>query len=242
MKKICTLVLILLVTSTTINAQKTIANKWHQYYIGGKKGFFVKTTTFTNTTMTENQTGRGDKWDNSPVTINVTSINEEANGIEKIITKYGDSSYYVMFFKDFTANEAKVHMSTEEYKTAEDASQMQMPGDKEFSKWLTEAGYKLSLKKPAMPELTKKDVLAIVQKMVDVMKETETRMANLTDDQKKGAGLGMVLLLSTVPSNYAEAKGYNPYKSLPVIERGMNKFKNDKDVKKLMKTIDLKKM
>ncbi len=224
---------------TNLNAQKATANKWFQYYIGGKKGYFIKTTTFTKSSMVENQKGRGDQWENQPVTVKVVDINQE-NEMEKIITEYGDSSYYVVTFKDFTINNAKVNLNSTEYKTIEEAKQAPTPDEKEFSNWYTEEGYKASLKKPTMPEMKKQDVIKLTQYIANKLKEIESKINNLSDEEKKAAGLGIALLISTAPSNYAEAKGYHAYKSLAVMERGMKKFKDDKDVKKILDSIKIK--
>jgi len=48
------------------------------------------------------------------------------------------------------------------------------------------------------------------------------------------------MILTAVPSKYAEAKGYSSYKSIPVIEKGMKAFSKDAEILKIIKNTKLK--
>lgn len=238
MKRITTTVLLAISFVFTVQAQEVLKHKWHRFYIGGNKGYFVKTNQFTNTTMTENQFGAGNTFDNSPMEIKVAEI-YKTDADERVITDYGDSSYYVLVFKNFTANKAQACMNTEAFKTIEEAKAYQ-PAETDFTDWFTEPGYKAEAKKPAMPEMTKKDVLAFATFMAKAYKEIKTAAEAKSDggDEAKD-GFAAAMLLAVMPAKYAESKGYNAYKSLPVIERGMKKFEKDADVKKIFKNAGL---
>ncbi len=235
-----TLLLAIAVVFSATAQQKLLNQKWHRFTIGGNKNYFVKTTVFTNTTMTENQFGSGGQFDNSPMEIKVAEIYTTENDV-RVITDYGDSSYYVLVFKNFTDKKVQACMNTDRYTTIEEAKTF-VPEEKEFSDWLTEAGYKAEAKKPAMPEMTKKDVLAFANFFAKKYKEIKSKIdANPNPDKEMG-GFATALLLSTMPSNYAELKGFNAYKSIAVIVRGMEKFKNDADLKKIFKNAGLDKI
>jgi hypothetical protein len=238
MKRITTtLILIISIVLSAKAQQELISQKWHRFSIGGNKGYFVKTTVFTDSTMTENQFGSGGQFDNSPMVIKVAEIYSTGNEV-RVITDYGDSSYYVLVFKNFTNNKAKGCMNTDRYSTIEEAKTF-MPEENEFSDWYTEAGYKAEAKKPAMPEMTKKDAIAFAKFFTTAFKEIKKKMDDNPNPDKEMGGFAAALLLSTMPSNYAESKGFNAYTSIPVIERGMKKFKNDAELKKIFKDAGL---
>lgn len=237
MKRITTTLLLAAAFVFTAQAQEVLKHKWHRFYIGGNKGYFVKTTQFTNTTMTENQFGAGNSFDNSPMEIKVAEI-YKTDVDERVITDYGDSSYYVLVFKKFTANKAQGCMNTEAFKTIEEAKAFE-PADTDFTDWFTEPGYKAEAKKPAMPEMTKKDALAFATFITKAYTDIKTAAEANSDGDKAKDGFAAAMLLAVMPSKYAELKGYNAYKSLPVIERGMKKFEKDADVRKIFKDAGL---
>ncbi len=238
MKKLLLLLLVAVSLNSKLAAQKNATQKWYNYSLGGKKSYFTKTHQITTTSFIESQVGSGDQWENQPVTVPVIEIVSE-NGVEKIITKYGDSSYYTITLKDITATQANVNLSSDAYKTIEEAKQHIAPDDG-FSVWYTKAGFTKLEKMPVMPELKKQDAVMLSKYIVNIFKDIKSKMTKLSDEEKKNAGFAMALLLSTAPTKYAESKGYNGYKSLAVIDRGMKKFKTDKDVKKIIAEIDLK--
>lgn len=237
MKRITTTLFFLSALMTAGHAQEVLKHKWHRFYIGGDKGYFVKTSTFTHTSMTEDQFGSGSTFDNSPMEIKVAKLYTTAAD-ERVITDYGDSSYYVLVFKNFTSNKAAVCMNTEAFKTIEEA-ETYSPADTEFTDWFTEAGYALESKKPVMPEMTKKDAIAFMQYLTKAIADIKKAVAEKASDDKEMDGLAFAMIISTVPAKFAETKGYNAYKSIPVIQRGMNKFKNDPEIKKLMSATGL---
>jgi hypothetical protein len=234
MKNVLLLLTLLLSISNITSAQKVTKTKWHTYYIGGKKYYFVKTHEFTPTTLTENQTGSGGQFDNSPVKIKIVQIVTTSYG-EKVITEYGDSSYYVISFKNITNNKAEVCKSSTELKTKEEAIAYE-PDSSQYSTWYTKAGIDAENKKPVMKTFTKQNALEISKMIANAAKDMKSKINGEEDGLKK---FGMALVLSTLPSNYAQKKGFHAYKSLVVIDKGMNKFKNDPDVKKILKDAGL---
>jgi hypothetical protein len=237
MKRILSTLLLVTISYLTANAQDLLKHKWHRFYIGGNKGYFVKTTQFTASTMTENQFGSGGAFDNNPMEIKVAEIYTSGNET-RVITDYGDSSYYILVFKNFTDYKVQAGMNIEGYKTIDEAKTF-TPAESEFSDWFTEAGYKAEEKKPAMPEMTKKDALAFVTFLTNALKEIEKAVEERASENKEMDGFAAAMLMAVMPSKYAASKGYNAYKSLAVIDRGMNKFKNDPDIKKLLKEAGL---
>ena len=112
MKKILTTLLFAITIIFSAQSQEVIKHK-HDFVIGGEKGYFLKTQNITATTIIENYLGSGGGFDDNPIETKVVEI--YSNGIEeRVITENGDSSYYVIIFKNFTANKASVCMNSEE--------------------------------------------------------------------------------------------------------------------------------
>ncbi|MCX6318689.1 MAG: hypothetical protein NTW29_15515 [Bacteroidetes bacterium] len=236
MKRSITTLLMLTGLLVTTHAQEILKHKWHRFFIGGDKGYFVKTNTFSNTTMTEDQFGSGGNFDNSPMEIKIAELYTTPTD-ERVITDYGDSSYYVIVFKNFTAQKASVCLHTEVFTTIE-AAKAFVPDSAAFTDWFTEAGYKAEDKKPVLPEMTKKDAISFVQFFTNVLKDVQAAAVK-TEGEKEMKGFAAAMLLSALPAKYAESRGYNAYKSMPVIERGLKKYKNDPEIKKLLKEAGL---
>ena len=236
MKQIIFSILIFM-QSLNLIAQKITTEKWHTFYIGGNKGFFVKTYMVSKDGLTENQFGSGGQFDNSPVQIKVAELVANGNE-ERIITDYGDSAYYVILFKNITSEKARVCYSTDQFKTIEEAKKF-APADSEFSDWFTETGFKLEDKKPAMTIFTKADAKELIAFVIDYTKTLQKELTLVKDDDK---ALGLAFVIATLPSQFATKKGFHAYKSLPVIDKGMNKFKNDPEIKKMIKDADLNDM
>jgi hypothetical protein len=229
-----------LVVTTAMFSQEVLKHKWHQFYIGGNKGYFTKTHQFTATTMTENQFGSGSQFDNSPMEIAVAEI-YTAGAEERVILDYTDSNYYVLVFKNFTPQKASVSMNTDAFKTMEEAKQY-VPAEESFSDWYTPAGYKAANAKPAMPEMTKKDAVALATYMANAYTKVKETIEAKPKSDNEFEGLGLALMLSTLPANYAESKGFNPHKSLAVIDRGMKKYRKDPAVLKIFKDAGIDKL
>lgn len=244
MKKQILLAVCFLGLVATSTAQSVTKTKWHVYTLGGKRNYFVKTHSFSSTKETIAQFGAGDQWDKQKQEIDVVSMETEGSS-ERVIVKYSDSSFYTYLFQNITPNQATVFTSDDEAKTIEEAKQYQpKPGDN-GSTWLTTAGYTAAEKKKVMPALQKKDALDFMNYFVKTANEYKAKMEDLSktamsDDEKAGAGMGMAILLSSLPMQYAETKGFHPYKSMNVIEAGLKKFQNDKDVKKIMSQFSMK--
>ncbi len=222
---------------STLIAQKSLNTKWNCPTIGGKKGYYTKTYTFTKDKMVESQTGSGGPQDNKPTTVPVVAVITNADN-EQLITKYDDTTFLLIQFKNMTAKGADVCLHTETFNTIE-AAKAYVPTANDYIKWFTEIGYKEEMKKPAIPELTKKDVLAITTEMSKTFAEGKAKLTGITnEDEKMGALLGVIMRAQLTPMTYAESKGYNPYKSLPVLERGLKKFEKDKDIAKLLKEME----
>lgn len=235
MKKVLLFIALFIVTNTLVNAQQVAKTKWKIYTLGGKKGYFTKTYQFSNNKMLEISNGSGDQWEGNKVEVAIVA-NETEGTNETIVLKYGDSSFYAYYFENITADGATVHFSNE-FVDVESAKTYKPTDANSGSKWYTVAGFAKVDKLKAMPELQKKDALAFAKYFVGVAKNLKAKLEENTtgsDDEKAGRGLAMVMMLSATPTTYAESKGFHPYKSIAVMERGMKKFEKDKDVKKIM--------
>jgi hypothetical protein len=241
MKRITTTLVLLVALIATSQAQDLLGKKWYQFTIGGKKGYFVKTTEFSQTTMTENQFGSGSTFDNSPVEIKVAEIYPTTGDEVRVITDYGDSTFYVLVFKNFTDSKVSSCMSRDKFTTIEEAKTY-VPAEEYFSDWYTEKGYKAEEKKPAMPEMTRNDAVAFAKYFAKAYKDLKAKMDAKAKTDDAGMGnFALVMMLATVPSQYAALKGFNQYKSMAVIERGLTKYQNDSEIKKIMSSIGLDK-
>jgi hypothetical protein len=242
MKRITTTFLLLFTLLLSTQAQDLLGKKWYQFTIGGNKGYFVKTTEFSKTTMTENQFGSGSTFDNSPVEIKIAEIYTSGNEV-RVITEYGDSSFYVLVFRNFTDYKVQSCMNTDEYKNIADAKTF-VPKEEQFSDWFTEKGYKAEDKKPVMPPMTRNDAVAFTKYFVnafkDIQAKADAKAKNGTDEGL--SNFAMVMVLATVPNQYAAMKGFNQYKSAAVIEKGLAKYKNDAEIKKILSAAGLDKL
>ncbi|MFC4262787.1 hypothetical protein ACFOWM_07865 [Ferruginibacter yonginensis] len=220
-------------------AQKSTNIKWHRLVVGGKNSYFTKTHVITDTVMIEDQFGTGDIWDNSPMEIKVANIVTNSNE-ERIITKYGDSLYAVIIFKNITDSAANVCYYSNTFATIT-AAQQYKPDENSFFKWYTTIGYEAEMAKPVMPTMTKNDVIDFAKYYAGIVKQIKENIKNTTGDEKTKAGLAMAMILNAVPTKYASIKGYNSYKSLAVIEKGLKTFGKDKEVIKYFETNKSKK-
>jgi hypothetical protein len=234
MAKYFLFVFTLLLIATTSFAQKSTTGKWHTYYIGGKKGYFIKTYEVSKNGVIENQYGSGGQFDNNPMTIPVVDV-VVTDADERVITDYSDSNFYVIIFKNFTPLKASVFYCTEPFKTIDEAKTFK-PKETDFIDWYSKEGLEAEDKKPVMPPFTKKDALEFANFMGAFIAEATKK---IDADKKEEKGLALALQVATLPSQFAQSKGFHAYKSLPVIDKGMNKFKNDADLKKVLKNYGL---
>jgi hypothetical protein len=109
----------------------------------------------------------------------------------------------------------------------------------QFTTWYTEKGYAIEEAKPSMPELTRNDALEFATYYAAKAKTIMQQMKAIkqTDDQQKMAGLAMAMLLNGAPTEWALSKGYSGLKSIAVIDNGLKKFKDDKEITAIMKSI-----
>jgi hypothetical protein len=216
------------------NAQKMYSTKWHTFYIGGNKGYFVKTYNIGTDSVIENQFGSGGQFDNKPTTIPVQEI-VTTETEERVITKYGDNSFYLIVFKDFTANKANVFFGTDEFKTVAEAKAF-VPKADQYIDWFTQEGYAVEDKKPVMKTFTKADAKELLQFMGTTYNKVAKEMNLQKDDPRE---LGLAMMVAFLPTKFAENKGFHAYKSLPVIDKAMKKLKYDPEIKKLIKEFKL---
>jgi hypothetical protein len=215
----------------SITAQKLANTKWYEYYLGGKKGFFTKTHTISQKSLTINQTGSGGNFDNKPSVLPIQFVSTATD--ERLITKYDDTTYMVILVKNITPMKAKACVNLEKFKNIEAATNY-TPNESEYTTWYTEAGFKVENTKPAMPPITKNAMLDFCAFLVEKLKEKEKNLdasKTLKDDKEFALAMSMI----AVPFQYAEVKGYNAYKSLAVFEKGIVKFKKDAAVIKIFK-------
>ncbi len=231
MKKLLTALSILLLANT-VQAQTLVNTKWYEYYLGGTKGYFTKTHTVKQNKLIENQMGSGGAFDNKPTDISIEKLISTTTD-ERIINKYDDTTFMVIVFKNIDTDKAKVCLNTETFTSIEAATAF-MPKDEEYITWYTEAGFKIENAKPIMPTITKNDMLAFSNYMIDKLKEISKK---LDEEKLEAEEKNFKLAMSTIllPLDYSESKGYNGYKSLAVFEVGIKKFKKDPAVLKAFK-------
>ena len=227
MKKSIMICLAIIMVAITAKAQKITNQKWHNYYVGGNKGYYVKTYQFTTTKMTENQFGSGGQFDNKPNNFKVAEL-VNVNDVVKVIADYGESNYYVIIFKNITNLKADVCFHTEAFKTMDEAKAYE-PNAIEFQPWFTEPGYVAENKKPIMPPLTKEQTIELTKYMT---KDIKAQLDKAKTEEEK---FGIIMTMAVLPSFYAESKGFHPYKSLPIMNKAMDKYANDPTIKKMMK-------
>lgn len=232
MKYIYLMLTIILIQQNT-TAQKLVNTKWHRLVVGGKNGFFTKTHIINDSVNIENQFGTGDAFDDSPMEIKVETVFTTAND-ERVVTKYGDSLYAIIVFKNINDSSADVCYYTNTFKTIDEAKQYQ-PTDQSYFKWYTLAGYTNEMAKPVMPEMKRKDALEFAKYFADKAQKLKESFSQATGVDKTKMKLASAMILAAVPGKYAEAKGYSSYKSIPVIEKGMKQFAKDADVLKIIK-------
>jgi hypothetical protein len=233
MKYIFLLIGIITITQQT-TAQKLVNTKWHRLVIGGKNGFFTKTHVINDSVNIENQFGSGDVFDDSPMEIKVETVFTTATD-ERVVSKYGDSLYAIIVFKNINDSFADVCYYTNTFKTIEEAKQYQ-PTNESYFKWYTLAGYNNEMAKPVMPEMKRKDVVEFAKYFADKATKLKESFSKLNGVDKTKMQLASAMILAAVPSKYAESKGYSSYKSIPVIEKGMKVFAKDAEVLKIIKS------
>jgi hypothetical protein len=219
-------------------AQKLLNTKWHRLVVGGNKSFFTKTHIINDSVNIENQFGSGDVFDDSPMEIKVETVFTTTND-ERVVTKYGDSLYAIIVFKNITDSFADVCYYTNTFKTVEEAKQYQ-PTEQSYFKWYTQIGYDKELAKPVLPAMKKKDVIEFAHYFADKAKKIKEGFSKLNGVDKTKMQLAGAMILAAVPGKYAEAKGYSSYKSILIIEKGMKQFAKDADVLKIIKNANIK--
>jgi hypothetical protein len=214
-------------------SQKLLNTKWHRLVIGGTNGYYTKTQTISDSVMIENQFGTGDAFDNSPMEIKVMTV-FATNADERVVTKYGDSLYAIIVFKNINDSFANVCYYTNTFKTVEEAKQYQ-PTEQSYFKWYTQMGYDAEMAKPVLPAMKKKDAIEFANYFADKAKKLKESFSKGSGVEKTKMQLASAMILAAVPGKYAESKGYSSYKSIPVIEKGMKAFAKDADVLKIIK-------
>lgn len=214
-------------------SQKLLNTKWHRLVIGGENGYYTKTQTINDSVMVENQFGTGDVFDNSPMEIKVMTV-FATDADERVVTKYGDSLYAIIVFKNINDSFANVCYYTNTFKTIEEVKQYQ-PTEQSYFKWYTQIGYDAEMAKPVMPAMKKKDAIEFANYFADKAKKLKESFSKISGVEKTKMQLASAMILAAVPGKFAESKGYSSYKSIPVIEKGMKAFAKDADVLKIIK-------
>jgi hypothetical protein len=150
-----------------------------------------------------------------------------------VVTSYGEAMYAIIVFKNINELTADVCYYTNTFKTLEEAKQYQ-PKDTDYFKWFTEEGYTNEMAKPVMPTMKKKDAVEFANYLLSVTKKMNEYLVKLSKEEKTKAKFAMAMVLGALPQKYAEKKGFNSYKSIPIIEKGIKAFAKDKDVLKIV--------
>jgi hypothetical protein len=237
MKKLIIIACILLNALCSI-AQKSQEIDWHVPVVGGENGYFTKHYFLSSklNAMLESSLGRGDGFDGQTMQIDVAET-IFTDSEERYITKYSDQ-FAVLIFRNITADKADVFYYSKTYDDIEEAKKYQPTAD-EFQTWYTEAGYAKEMESPGMTTFTRNDALEFANyfaKKVNALKEIAKQDAANTSDEKMKK-MASMMLLASLPAEWAKSKGYNSFKSMKAIEDGMKRFKDDKEILSIIKSV-----
>ena len=223
---------ILLLTGTQIQAQEAADKEWFTPVIGGSNGLFIKHYFFSTELqkMLETSTGRGDQFDSIPMEIECAEPIIE-DGVERYFPIYS-GNYSVITFRNITENNAEVALCFDIFSTLEEAKGYVAPEDS-YHQWHTKAGFDQEMAKPVIPELSKKDVIDFFTYCKSLLDQAKANSPQL--DKKALQSLYTQILIGA-PMRYAREKGYNEFKSMPIIQKGVEKNAQDPDIKKIVET------
>jgi hypothetical protein len=217
-------------------AQKSQQVDWHVPFVGGPDGYHTKHYFFGEklNALLESSKGLGSDFDGQTMQIDVAEhIFTESE--ERYITKYSNE-FAVVVFKNITAEAADVFYYGKTFKSIEEARNFQ-PAPEQFQTWYTEAGYAQEMEKPGIATFTREDALDFANFYVQKCKEiTEKMDQNSSVFKREMESLARMMLLSAVPIAWAKSKGYNGFKSVKVIQEGLEAFKNDEEINSLIKS------
>lgn len=226
------LVGMLFLAGTQLNAQQAADKEWFTPVVGGTNGYFVKHYFFSTELkkMLETSTGRGDQFDSVPMEIECAEPIIEA-GVERYFPIYS-GNYSVITFRNITENNAEVALCFNIFSTLEEAKGYVAPEDS-YHTWHTKKGFDQEMAKPAIPKLSKNDVIDFFNYCKSLLDQAKADSPQL--DKKALQSLYTQILIGA-PMRYAREKGYNEFKSMQVIQKGVEENAQDADIKKIVET------
>lgn len=221
---------ILFLTGAQIHAQQAANIEWFVPVIGGPNGYFVKHYFFSTelNKLLETATGKGDLFDSVPMEIACAEPTFEG-GIERYFPIYSEN-YSVITFRNITKNTAEVALCYELFPTLEEAKSYVAPNDS-YHTWHTKTGFDQEMAKPVIPALTKNDVIDFFNYCKSLLDQAKADSPQL--DKKALQSLYTQILIGA-SMRYARAKGYNEFKSMQVIQKGVEANAQDEDIKKIV--------
>lgn len=222
----------LLFVGSQLNAQQAADQEWFTPIIGGKNGYFIKHYFFSTELkkMLETSTGRGDNFDSVPMEIECAEPIIEA-GVERYFPIYS-GNYSVITFRNITENNAQVALCYAVFSSLEEAKAYIAPNDA-FHLWHTKTGFEQEMAKPVIPKLNKSDVVDFFNYCKSLLDQAKADSPQL--DKKALQSLYTQILIGA-PMRYAREKGYNEFKSMQVIQKGVEENAQDADIKKIVET------
>lgn len=226
------LFLLMFLMSGKLISQNAINTEWFTPVVGGKNGYFIKHYFFSSelNKMMETMTGKGDQFDSIPLEIEVAEVLVEG-GVERIFPIYS-GNFSVITFRNITEDQAEVALCYEVFATLEEAKNYVAPADS-YHLWHTKKGFEKEFAKPAIPPLSREDVVDFFTYCKQLLDKAKAESPDL--DKKKLQSVYTQLLIGAALS-YAQEKGYNSYKSMEVIQNGIKANAEDEEIKKIVQT------
>lgn len=223
---------VMFLVGTQLYAQKAAKQEWFCPVIGSSKGYFIKHYFFSTelNKLLETSTGRGDQFDSVPMEIECAAPIYE-NGVERFFPIYS-GNYSVITFRNITENNAEVALCYQTFATLEDAKGYVAPEDS-YHIWHTKTGFEQEMAKPVIPALSKNDVIDFFNYCKSLLDEAKSNSPQL--DKKALQSLYTQILMGA-PMRYAREKGYNEFKSMQVIQKGVEANAQDEEIKKIVNT------
>lgn len=223
---------ILLLIGCHVSAQKSANTEWFVPVVGGPNGYFVKHYFFSTELkkMLETATEKGDQFDSIPMEIEVAEIIVE-NDVERIFPIYS-GNYSVITFRNIHSDNAEVALCYSVFSTLEEAKAYVAPNDS-YHLWHTKKGFDTEMSKPTIPEMSRNDVIDFFTYCKSLLDKAKTDAPHL--DKKALQSLYTQILMGAAMS-YALKKGYNSYKSMSVIQKGIQANAQDEEIKQLVQS------
>lgn len=225
----------LFMVGTKLQAQQATNREWLCPVIGGNNGFFVKHYYISNelNKVVETSTGRGDQFDSVPMELECAAPDFE-NGVERFFPIYS-GTYSIITFRNISDQSAEVSICYQTFQTLDEAKNYEAPNES-FQKWYSNEGYNAEMEKPTIQTMSKKDVIDFLKFCKTLI---DTAKVNSPQLDKQSLQTLISYIMTGAALKYAREKGFNEFKSMPVIQRGVQSYADDKQVKEIVESFKI---